>query len=86
MVSMVAAIQSFLAEGRLIHTRVRERSTGDIHDVPAIPPALPGLAGYSQEVVAILEGLERQGHVARYEVVYAYDTTEFYVIWCLVGS
>ncbi len=79
-------VEAFLAGGQVLQTRLRERSTGDVHDIPSIPPVIPGISGRPEDVVALLEALEKQGIVVRTETVHANDSAEYRVIWRIAGS
>jgi len=65
-----------------ISTRIRERSTGEVSDLPwgalmlssmALPPAA--------DVVTALEELELQGVVVRSVAVHPFDSTTYQVSW-----
>lgn len=83
MLQKAAAVQIFLASGGTVWTRLRERSTGDVHDVPTGPLELVGAALPAQDVVAALEELARQGVVMPSLTVHPFDSTEYRVAWRL---
>ena len=74
-------VLSFLAHRGPVTTRLRERSMGDIHDVPTMLPTPLCLTVRSEDVVPLLEELEQQGLVRRSERVHAFDSAEFIVTW-----
>ena len=74
-------VLSFLAHYGPITTRRRERSIGDVHDVPAMLPTPLCLTVRPEDAVTLLEELEHQGLVRRSERVHAFDSTEFIVTW-----
>ena len=71
----------FLAHHGPMTTRLRERSIGDTHDVPAMLPAPLRSMVRSEDAVPLLEELERQGLARRSERVHAFDSAEFIVTW-----
>lgn len=55
----VAAVETFLGKGSVIHTRLRERTADEIVDLlPVDHPAIPGVS--MEEVVAALVTLEQR--------------------------
>ena len=74
-------VLSFLATHGPMTTRLRERSTGDSHDVPAMLPTPLCLTVRPEDAVPVLEELEQQGLVRRSERVHAFDSAEFMVTW-----
>jgi hypothetical protein len=77
------AVQILLAGGDTVWTRLRERSTGDVHDLPAGPLEIAGTVLPAQDVVAALEELARQGVVRPALTVHRFDSTEYRVAWRL---
>jgi hypothetical protein len=77
------AMQTFLAGGGTVWTRLRERSTGDVHDLPVHLGALADASLRAQDVVAALEELARQGVVAPSWTVHRFDSTEYHGHWRL---
>ena len=71
----------FLAHRGPVTTRLRERSMGDIHDVPTMLPTPLCLTVRPEDAVTLLEELEQQGLVRRSERVHAFDSAEFIVTW-----
>jgi hypothetical protein len=74
-------VLSFLATHGPMTTRLRERSIGDVHDVPTMLPTPLGITVRPEETVTLLEELEQQGLVRRSERVHAFDSAEFIVTW-----
>jgi len=82
-----AAVKAVLAERRAIQTRLRERSTGDVHDRPSGPLQTPlGVTLPAEAVVVVLEELERQGIVVRSETVHSHDGSEYTLCWRLAWT
>jgi hypothetical protein len=79
------AVKIFLTQGNGLHTRFREHSSGDIHDLP-FPPEIPGVSFRPEEMIALLEELEKQGVVFRSETVHPYESTEYRIQWHFVGE
>ncbi|MGE0821739.1 MAG: hypothetical protein AB7G75_10960 [Candidatus Binatia bacterium] len=77
----VVALETFLASGGIIQTRIRERSEGEIHDCVIHPSLLPGVSLHGEQMVAALEELARRGTVTQSEVVHRYDSSEYRIIW-----
>jgi len=77
------AVQTFLAGGGTGWTRLRERPTGDVHDLPAYLGGLAGASLRAQDVVAALEELAKQGVVAPSWAVHGFDSTEYHGYWRL---
>ncbi|MBI3330076.1 MAG: hypothetical protein HYZ81_25630 [Nitrospinae bacterium] len=77
------AVQTFLAGGGTVWTRLRERSTGDVHDFPAHLVGLAGASLRAPDVVAALEELARQGVVVPSWTVDRFDSTEYHGYWRL---
>lgn len=83
----LAAIQAFLAAGGVLQTRLRESSKEDVHDFPTVPPALPGVSGRPEDIVASLTQLEQAGVVRRCsEVVHPHDSAEYRITWGTVEA
>lgn len=78
-----AAMQTFLAGGGTVWTRLRERATGDVHDLPAHLVGLAGASLRAPDVVAALEELARQGVVVPSWTVHRFDSTEYHGHWRL---
>ena len=82
MADNTTAMEAFLAVGGVLQTRLRERSMGEVHDLPTYPLATPGMSLCPEEVVSILEQLEQTGTVRRcYEAVHPYDSSEYSIAW-----
>jgi len=80
------AVAALLVSEGTIQTRLRERSTGDTHDLLWLPAASSGISAQPGDLVAALETLERRGAVHRFETVHRHDSTEYLVTWHLVGG
>ncbi len=78
-------VKSFLAQGNVMQTRLREHSSGDMHDL-RFPPELPDVSLCPEAMIALLEELEEQGVVFRSETVHPYDSTEYLIQWHFVGE
>ena len=84
MIDTATAIEAYLAAGGVLQTRLRERSMGEVHDLPTYSPVMPGVSLCPEDVVAILEQCERAGTVRRcYAVVHPYDSSEYRIIWAI---
>lgn len=67
-----------------ISTRLRERSTGEVHDLPWGALMLSGMAlPPAADVVTALEELEQQGVVVRSVAVHPFDSSEYWLSWSL---
>jgi hypothetical protein len=82
MIDPITAVETFLANGQVIQTRLRERATDEVLDLlPMQQPAIPDVS--LTDIVAALVMLERRGVVRRVsEKVCAQDSTEYVVTWC----
>ena len=79
-----AVVEAFLARGGTLQSRLRECSTGDVHDMPAGFLPLPDVPLPS--VVTALEELETYGVVAYSLIVHPFDSAEYRVSWHLTGK
>jgi hypothetical protein len=81
MTDPIIAVETFLASGQVIQTRLRERATDEVLDLlPVQQPAIPDVS--LTDIVAALVMLERRDVVRREsEKVCAQDSTEYVVTW-----
>ena len=76
-----AVVAALRAGGGMLQTRLRERSTGDVHDMPSGLLALPGTALGAIDVVSALEELATHGVVVSSLAVHPFDSAEYCVSW-----
>ncbi len=69
--------EALYAGGGMLQTRLRERSTGEIHDLPLGFLRLPGLPLCAAEVFTALQELELRGVVVCSLVVHPWDSSEY---------
>jgi hypothetical protein len=81
-----AVIIAFLAGGGKLRTRLRERGTGDVHDLPTGPLTLAGVSLWAHQVVATLEALAQRGEVLPTLTVHPWDSAEYGVHWRLTAG
>ena len=80
-------VQTWLAGGHTLQTRLRERAQGELHDLPALSLlTLPAVASDPEAILRALEVLEREGIVVQSEAVHVYDSAEYTLTWRLAGS
>lgn len=77
--------EALCARGGTLQSRLRERSTGVVQDLPADVLLLSGLPLCPEEVVPALEELAMQGVVVCCVVVHPFDSSEYRVIWRVTG-
>ena len=64
---------------RVVNARLRERSTGDLHDFAGFAPAIGQGPVHDEEILALLECLVARGVLTRSEQVHPYDSSEYRV-------
>jgi hypothetical protein len=80
MASKAAVVEAWLRGENPLRTRLRERASGDAHDL-LFPPPLAAVALRQDDLITSLEALEKEGLVVRSEAVHVYDSSEYTVTW-----
>jgi len=74
-------VLAYLKAGRVIASRLRETSLGDVHDMVGVPLEIRDAGIEERVLVRMLEDLHKRHLVCKVESVCAYDSSEYTVIW-----